>query len=188
MKSVVNDSVTELLDRWRDGDRSVLDQLLPLVYADLRRLAAVALRAAPGHTTLQTTALVHDVLLRLLNRPAADFESITHLLNASARMMRQTLVDRARAARTDKRGGDWVRDDFTLALELPIPDGTDLAALDVALHELETFDSRMARIVELRYFIGLDTNEVAGLLGISERTAHRDWIGARAWLRDHLDG
>ncbi|MEO8011750.1 MAG: ECF-type sigma factor [Dokdonella sp.] len=188
MKPENNSNVAHLLERWRNGDRSVLERLLPLVYADLRRMAAGMLRAHSGHGTLQTTALVHDVLLRLLDRPAADFESSAHLLNASARMMRQTLVDRARAAQSDKRGGGWLRDEFTAALELPIPDGTDLGALDLALNELESFDERMAKVVELRYFVGLGMKEIGGVLGIAERTARRDLIGAHAWLQERLNG
>ena len=142
--------------------------------------------ATPGHPTLQTTALVHDVLLRLLGRAPAEFENSAHLLNASARMMRQTLVDRARKAMSEKRGGRWIRDDFTQALELPIPDGTDLAELDTALTDLESAHERMAKVVELRYFVGLEVTEVAATLGITERTARRDWVAAREWLRDRL--
>jgi len=179
--------VTELLHRWSGGDAQALERLLPLVYADLRRMAAAVLRVTPGHATLQTTALVHDVLLRLLGRAPADFENTAHLLNASARMMRQVLVDRARKASADKRGGQWLRDDFTEALELPIPDGTDLAALDRALNELESVHERMAKVVELRYFVGLDVADIAGTLGITERTARRDWVAAREWLRDRLE-
>jgi RNA polymerase sigma factor (TIGR02999 family) len=181
------DSVTQLLQRWGEGDSVALDRLLPLVYADLRRIASRELRATPGHATLQTTALVHDVLLRLLGRPPSAFENGTHLLNASARMMRQVLVDRARKASTEKRGGRWLRDDFTEALELPIPDGTDLAALDRALTDLESVHERMAQVVELRYFVGLEVTEVAATLGITERTARRDWVAAREWLRDRLE-
>jgi len=187
MSEATGDSVTRWLVRWREGDKAALERLLPLVYADLRRIAASQLRGHSGHTTLQTTALVHDVLLRLLDRPAADFQSTAHLLNAAARMMRQNLVDRARAARTDKHGGGWLRDDFTAALELPIPDGTDLANLDSALDELAAFDERMAKVVELRYFIGLGVAEVAATLGVAERTAQRDWIAARAWLKERLE-
>jgi len=179
--------VTELLHRWSGGDAQALERLLPLVYADLRRMAAAVLRATPGHATLQTTALVHDVLLRLLGRAPADFENTAHLLNASARMMRQVLVDRARKASADKRGGLWLRDDFAEALELPIPDGTDLAALDSALNELESVHERMAKVVELRYFVGLEVADIAGALGITERTARRDWVAAREWLRDRLE-
>lgn len=181
-----NDSVTSYLQQWRAGDARALDRLLPFVYADLRRIAAGVLRATPGHATLQTTALVHDVLLRLLGRAPMEFQDTTHLLNASARMMRQVLVDRARMAATDKRGGRWLRDDFTAALDLPIPEGTDLDALDDALGELERAHERMARVVELRYFVGLEVAEVAAALGIAERTARRDWIAAREWLRERL--
>ncbi|MEO8010305.1 MAG: ECF-type sigma factor [Dokdonella sp.] len=182
-----DNSVAALLDRWRRGDKNALERLLPLVYADLRRMAARLLSTNEGHATLQTTALVHDVLLRLLDRPAADFESTVHLLNAAARMMRNTLVDRARANMAAKRGGGWIRDDLSVALELPIPDGTDLDELDRALDELESFDERMARVVELRFFVGLGMHELAAMLGVTERTAHRDWAGARAWLKDRLD-
>lgn len=182
-----DDSVTRYLQQWRAGDARALDRLLPFVYADLRRIAAGVLRATPGHATLQTTALVHDVLLRLLGRAPMAFEDTSHLLNASARMMRQVLVDRARMAATDKRGGRWLRDDFAAALELPIPEGTDLDALDAALDALERAHERMAKVVELRYFVGLDVAEVAAALGIAERTARRDWIAAREWLRERLE-
>lgn len=186
MTEPANDSVTRLLQRWSEGEPAALDRLLPLVYADLRRIAAGLLRSTPGHATLQTTALVHEVLLRLLGRERVQFESGAHLLNASARMMRQVLVDRARKASTEKRGGRWQRNDFTDALELPIPDGTDLAALDRALNELESMHERMAKVVELRYFVGLEVAEIATALDINERTARRDWVAAREWLRDRL--
>ncbi|MEO5560846.1 MAG: ECF-type sigma factor [Dokdonella sp.] len=187
MTEVAPDSVTQWLQRWSEGDSAALDRLLPLIYSDLRRMASRELRGTSGHATLQTTALVHDVVLRLLGRPPSSFESTAHLLNASARMMRQVLVDRARKANSEKRGGRWLRDDFSAALELPIPDGTDLAALDRALNDLESVHERMARVVELRYFVGLEVAEVAASLGVTERTARRDWVAAREWLRDRLD-
>jgi RNA polymerase sigma factor (TIGR02999 family) len=182
-----SERVTELLHRWSGGDAGALDRLLPSVYADLRRIAASALRAGPAQATLQTTALAHEVMLRLLGRAPGDFHDTAHFLNASARMMRQILIDRSRRAHAGKRGGTWLRDDFAEALELPIPDGTDLAALDRVLDELESLDERMARGVELRYFVGLDVAEVAATLGITTRTARRDWAAAREWLRDRLD-
>ena len=187
MHAGATDNVTQWLQRWHDGDAQALERLLPLVYADLRRIAAGMLKATPGHATLQTTALVHDVLLRLLGREAVDFQDTSHLLNASARMMRQVLVDRARKAHSEKRGGGWLRDEFEAALELPIPDRTDLAMLDQALDELETVHERMARVVELRYFVGLEVEEIASALGVNERTARRDWVAAREWLRERLD-
>ncbi|MEO7916927.1 MAG: ECF-type sigma factor [Dokdonella sp.] len=182
-----NDSISRWLERWRDGDSVALDRVLPLVYADLRRIASRELRVTPGHATLQTTALVHDVVLKLLGRPPSSFENAAHLLNASARMMRQVLVDRARRAHAEKRGGHWLRDDFTEALELPIPDGTDMAELDRALEELEGAHERMAKVVELRYFMGLESAEIAATLGVDERTVRRDWAAAREWLRERLD-
>lgn len=181
------DSLAHLLRRWHARDADALDQLLPLVYADLRRIAAGLLRSNSGHTTLQTTALVHEVFLRLLGRPPASFRDGAHLLNAAAKMMRQILVDRARAAASVKRGGAWLRDDFTEVLELALPDNADLEALDAALNELEAIDRRMAQVVELRFLIGLGVAETAAVLGITERTAHRDWIAARAWLKTQLD-
>lgn len=180
--------ITLLLQRWRGGDRAALERLLPMVYADLRRMAVGQLRNQAGHTTMQATALVHDVLLKLLERPVGDFQSTSHLINAAAQMMRQLLVSRARAAATDKRGGGWRRDDFTQALDLPIPDDTDLAELDQALTMLESIDERMSKVVELRYFVGLDMQQVADTLGVAKRTAHRDWATAQAWLRSRLSG
>jgi RNA polymerase sigma factor (TIGR02999 family) len=187
MDDAAPNGVTQWLQRWREGDAQALDRLLPLVYTDLRRIARGVLHATPGHPTLQTTALVHDVLLRLLGRAPADFRDTAHLLNASARMMRQVLVDRARKAATEKRGGGWLRDGFDAALELPIPEGTDLDALDRALTDLESAHERMAQVVELRYFVGLEVAEVAATLGITDRTARRDWVAAREWLRERLD-
>ena len=129
-----HDSVTRLLQRWSEGDSSALDRLLALVYADLRRLASRELRSTPGHATLQTTALVRDVILRLLGRPPSAFDDRSHLLNGSARMMRQILVDRARKAHAEKRGGRWIRDDFTEALELPTDWHDDSMVLSVFAH------------------------------------------------------
>ena len=181
-----DDSVTRWLERWREGDPVAFERLLPLVYADLRRIAASLLLNTPGHATLQTTALVHEMLLRLIGREPASFESGAHLLNASARMMRQVLVDRARRMGTEKRGGAWWRADFEEALELRISDNVDLIELDRALEELEAMDPRMAKVVELRYFVGLEVVEVAAALGVVERTAQRDWVAAHAWLRRRL--
>lgn len=182
-----DDRVTQLLHRWREGDAGALDRLLPQVYADLRRLAASLLRTHPGHGTLQTTALVNDVLLHLLGKPPSAFNDTAHLLNAAARMMRQALVDRARRAATDKHGGGWSRADFEAALEVPVADGADVQSLDRALDELAEVDERMAKGVELRWFVGLEVAEIAAVLGITERTAYRDWCTAREWLRTRLD-
>lgn len=181
------DDITHLVQRWSTGDRSALDRLLPEVYAELRRLARVQLGRQQGHHTLQATALVNDVLLKLLDRDAPQaLESRAHLYNTAARMMRQLLVDRARSANADKHGGGWLRDDFTQALDLPIPEQTRLPELDAALTELARLEPRMAQVVELRYFIGLSVAEVAAMLELEERTVYRDWAAARAWLKDRL--
>jgi len=186
MTDLGQDDVTRMLQRWREGDADALERLLPLVYADLRRLAASHLRDRSGHTTMQTTALVHDVLLRLLERPPSTFSDGAHFFNAAARMMRQLLTQRTRAATAIKRGGNWRRDEFTEAMQLPIPDDTDLVALDQALTELEAIDRRMAQVVELRYFIGLEMEDIAATLNIAKRTVHRDWAAAQVWLRARL--
>lgn len=183
----VGNSTDALLKRWSEGDAMALDRLLPLVQADLRRIASRLLHGMPGHATLQTTALIHEMWLRLLGREPAAFEGAEHFLNAAARMMRQILINRARKAATDKRGGTWARSDFDGVLDLPIPDGTDLLALDQALGDLEAIHPRMAHVIELRCFVGLEVEEVGTALGLSERTVRRDWIGARAWLQERLD-
>ena len=184
--SSCTDQTTALLHRWREGDRDALDLLLPRVYADLREIAARQLSRHQGHETIQTTALLHDVLLRLLDREPASFDSTAHLLNAAARMMRQHLVDRARATMAEKRGGGWLRDELTQKMASLIPDDSDLVDLDQALTELAQFDARMAQIVELRYFVGLNVGEIAAALGTSDRTVQRDWLLAQSWLRDRL--
>ena len=160
--------------------------MLPRVYADLRAIAARELYGHRGHDTLQPTALVNDVFVRLLSGNERRVESGAHLFNTAARIMRQILVDRARKAASEKHGGEWKRDDFTAALDLPIPESTRLPELDEALVALEALDPRMAKVVELRYFVGLSVPEVARVLDVDERTVFRDWAAARAWLRDRL--
>ena len=181
------DDITRLVQRWSAGEPGALERLLPHVYAELRRLARIQLGRRNGHDTLQPTALVNDVLLKLIDRERPQaLESGAHLYNTAARMMRQMLVDRARSAAADRHGGGWLRDDFTRALELPIPEQTRLPELDEALTELARLEPRMAQVVELRYFIGLGVAEVAAMLGLEERTVYRDWAAARAWLKDRL--
>ena len=183
-----SDEITLLVQRWSAGDRDALDKLLPGIYAELRRLARIQLGRQQGHDTLQATALVNDVLLKLIDRDAPQaLESRTHLYNTAAKMMRQMLVDRARSAAAEKNGGGWLRDEFTRALELPIPEQTRLPELDAALTELSALEPRMAQVVELRYFIGLSVAEVAAMLELEERTVYRDWAAARAWLKDRLN-
>lgn len=179
--------ITQLLRRWHGGDTASLDALLPRVYDDLRRLAAHELRGHKHHDTLQPTALVNEVFARLLGAAKVDLVSRKHLFTTAAKLMRQTLIDRARAQLREKRGaGQWQQVDWLEALALPIEADTNLPALDDALRALETLDPRMAQIVELRYFVGLEVTEVAALLDVDERTVYREWAMARAWLRQRL--
>ncbi|MBL8300232.1 MAG: sigma-70 family RNA polymerase sigma factor [Rhodanobacteraceae bacterium] len=179
--------VTQQLRQWQQGDEGALDALLPLVYEDLRRIAAHELRSHRGHETLQPTALINDVFVRLLGASSLDISNRKHLYTTAAKLMRQILIDRARAQSRDKRGGgQWQRVDFIEAMALPIEQDTHLPALDEALTALAALDARMAEIVELRYFVGLEVVEVANLLGVDERTVYRDWAMARAWLRHQL--
>lgn len=176
-------TLDEHLSRWRAGEPDALDRLLPLVYDELRRLAASQLRRHAGHATLQPTALVHEVLLKLLGAGTVDFENATHWYATAARLMRQVLVDRARAQQRDKRGGGALRVPLIDAVGLPIEHDTDLLDLDRALEALAARDPRVARVAELRCFVGLEVAEVAVVLGVDERTVYRDWALARAWLR-----
>jgi len=181
--------ITQLLRRWHAGDGDALDALLPQVYAELRKLAAHELRGHQHHDTLQPTALVNEVFARLLGAGKVDISNRKHLFTTAAKLMRQTLIDRARAQLREKRGGgQWQRVDFIEALALPIEANTQLPALDEALTTLASLDPRMAQIVELRYFVGLEVSEVALLLEVDERTVYRDWAMARAWLRQRMDG
>jgi len=179
--------ITQLLRRWREGDPGALDEALPAVWDELRRIAAHELRAHRGHDTLQPTALVNDVFVRLLGAKNLDIGDRKHLYTTAAKVMRQVLVDRARAQAREKRGGGaWQRVDFVEALALPIEADTDIPALDEALKALAEHDGRVAQIVELRFFAGLEVSEVAILLDLDERTVYRDWAMARAWLRQRL--
>jgi RNA polymerase sigma factor (TIGR02999 family) len=179
--------ITGWLARWGEGDLAALDRVLPQVYDELRRLAAHELRGHRHHETLQPTALVHDVFVRLLGAGAVDIHNRRHLFTTAAKLMRQVLVDRARAAQRDKRGGGvWQRVEFIEAMALPIDAATELPSLDAALTELAALDPRMAEIVELRCYTGLAVAEVAHVLGVDERTVYRDWAMARAWLKDRL--
>lgn len=175
--------IDDHLRAWRAGEAGALDRLLPLVYDELRRLAASQLHRNLGHATLQPTALVHEVLIRLLGAGRVDFENATHWYATAARLMRQILVDRARAQQRDKRGGGATRVPLIDAVGLPIEHDTDLLDLDLALDALAARDPRVAQVAELRCFVGLEVDEVAALLGIDARTVYRDWALARAWLR-----
>jgi RNA polymerase sigma factor (TIGR02999 family) len=171
----------ELLARWRDGDQEALQSLIPLVYKDLRELAHRQLkRERPDHT-LQTTALVHEAYLRLAGQRPFEANNRAHFVAVAARLMRQILVDYARTRGAAKRGaGQKVTLDS--AVELGHLPNANVLAVDEALQELAEMDQQQSRIVELRFFGGLTTDEAAEVLGISRSTAKRDWNVAKAWL------
>lgn len=177
--------VTELLVKWKEGDQQALNDLLPIVYTELHRLAHLHLRKERPDHTLQSTALVHEAYLRLEKQGVVKFENRSHFLAICSQLMRQILVEYARGRRAAKRDGG-----VKLALEDIVAaarsKGTDLIALDDALSELGKLDAQQARIVELRFFGGLSIEETADVLGISPATVKRDWAAARVWLHREL--
>ena len=180
--------VTELLSAWRRGDQGALEQLIPLVYAELRSLAARYMRREKAGHTLQTTALVHEAYLRLAKDQDRTWENRTHFFAVAAQVMRNLLVDHARASACVKRGGGQPDLVLDVVPDLGQVDPEVLLALDVALQRLQEMDPRAARIVELRYFVGLTVEEVAEVIGASEKTVKRDWAAAKAWLQSELKG
>ena len=185
-KTPASEPVTALLRRWRGGDRAALDALVPLVYAELKRVAEGYLRRERG-ATLQPTALVHEAYLKLIGGADVDWQDRRHFFAAAARLMRQILVDHARHRDAAKRqGGERI----TLSsLDPPEPrNAIDLLALDQALSALEDLDERKARVVELRVFAGLEFAEIGELMDLSRATLDREWRAARAWLYYALGG
>lgn len=179
--------VTQILVQFEKGDRAGYDQLLPLVYAELRKIATAKLALErPGHT-LQATALVHEAYLRLVGtQQELRWDSRGHFFGAAAEAMRRVLVDNARQKRSAKRGGDYKRQDLS-ALQLAGPVRDDrLLELDEALVKLEASDKRSAEVVKLRFFAGLTIPEVANALGVSRRTADSIWVYARSWLMEEM--
>ena len=184
--------VTDTFLRWRSGDPTALDDLLPRVYDELRALADAYMRRERAGHTLQPTALVHEAFLRLLQLPPGSVQNRIHFFALAAQAMRRILADHARRHRAAKRGGSAVR----VPLELveggapATPAGDDVAAddLDAALEDLAKLDERQARVVELRFFGGLSIEETAEVLAVSTATVKRDWLVARAWLHRELRG
>lgn len=171
--------VSLLLAAARDGDRDALDQLVPLVYDDLRRLAGRELRREMGHRTMHATALVHELWLKLSGAGPVEASSRTHFFAIAARAMRQVLVDQARRRRAEKRGGEWQATTLGEGDAAVDVDVDEMLALDDALERL---DPRQRQIVEMRFFGGLEEREIAQVLGTSERTVRREWVRARAHL------
>jgi RNA polymerase sigma factor (TIGR02999 family) len=180
------EDVTGLLVAWGDGSREALDQLMPLVYDALRRLAHRELKRERPGGTIGTTALVHEAYLRLVNQSRARLEDRSHFMSLAARMMRRVLVDEARRRQAAKRGAGVPRDSLSDVAEPSVAPESGLPALDEALTRLEAFDPSLSRVVELHYFGGLTFEETAEVLGVSTTSAWRDWNTARAWLYDAL--
>jgi RNA polymerase sigma factor (TIGR02999 family) len=177
--------LTAVLRSWHGGDRSALDRVMPVIYDELRALAARHLAGERSGHTLQTTALVHEAYLRLAGQQHADWKNRAHFFGAVSTIMRRILVDHARRRARDKRGGGEAVVPIDQTNEPAAPardDGVDVEALDDALHRLATLDQRQARIVEMRYFSGMTVEEIAEALAISTGTVKRDWTVARAWL------
>jgi RNA polymerase sigma-70 factor, ECF subfamily len=181
-------NVTELLEAWSAGDAGALDRLLPLVYDELQRRAAAALRRERRGHTLQPTDLVHEAYLRLVDQRRMVWRNRAQFFGVAAEMMRRILVDRARARRRAKRSGGWSRVTLERAVAVTPPFEVDLLDLDVALTRLASFDARKSRIAELRFFGGLTLQETAEVVGVSVATVERDWQVARAWLFEALSG
>jgi RNA polymerase sigma factor (TIGR02999 family) len=181
-----SEQITGLLVRWSQGDDHALDELIPLVYNDLRRMAARRLQNERSGHTLQPTALANEVFLKLDASAKVPWKNRVHFYAVAARAMRQVLVDYARRRRRDKRGGeiDFVHLDEALAF---VPErSSELLALDEALHRLAVREPRKARVVELRFFGGLSNQEIAEVLEISSNTVTRDWDYGKAWLHREI--
>jgi len=178
--------MTELLIEWSNGDQSALEKLMPLVHEELRRLAHRYMRRERRGHTLQTTALVNEVYLRLVDQKGISFESRAHFFGIAARAMRQILVEYARQRSALKRGGAMERVALEEAALVTDKPSAELIALDEALSELAEFDERLSRMVELRFFGGLSVKETAEVMRVHPNTIVRDWSMAKAWLRRRL--
>ncbi len=179
--------VTGLLLAWRRGEQAALEQLVPLVYAELRRVAHRRLGREPSDRTLQTTELVNEAYLRLIDARRVDWQNRAHFFAVAAQLMRRILVDSARSRQNLKRGGGAQKVSLDEALILSAERGRELVALDDALNALAATDARKSRVVELRYFGGLSVGETAEVLEVSADTVVRDWRFAKSWLAREME-
>ncbi len=187
MTSAITEQITQLLAGWERGEQGALDQLTPLVYDELHRIAHRCMRRErPGHV-LQTSALINEAYIRLIGQREAHWQNRTHFFAIAAKLMRRILVDEARGKRYAKRGADAQRVTLTSGIVKAREQSFDLLALDDALADLEEMDPRKSRIVEMRFFGGLSLEEIAGVLGVSSPTVEREWRAARAWLHRAMD-
>ena len=180
--------ISKLLRAWSEGDQAALDQLIPLVYTELRRMAAGYLRRRGGQNSLQPTAIVHEVYLRLLGQRDVHFENRAQFFGLASHLIRTILVDHVRQRQAAKRGGGWRKVELTDAADVVQTREVDMIALDHALESLSARDPQQGRIVELRYFGGLTIEDTAKFLKISPATVKRDWNLARAWLYREIIG
>lgn len=178
--------VTQLLHEWGDGDPDALPRLIPLVFRDLHRIAASQFAREPAGHTLQPTALVNEVFLRLVERRKVHWQSRAHFFAFAAQLVRRILVDHARSRKRDKRGGGAQKTSLTEAAHFAAVRHYDLVALDNALNDLEKIDPQGSRVVEMRFFAGLGYEEIAQVLGVAPSTVRRRWRSARSWLYRQL--
>ena len=179
-------TVTQLLQNWSSGSQDAAEEVLPLVYQELRRIAARQLRRERDDHTLEATALVHEAYMRLQGQAGFHWPSRAHFFAFAAHLIRRILVDHARNRNRAKRGGGWERVTLAEAADLALSRSSDLLALDEALSSLESVDPRKAAVVELRFFAGLNLEETAEQLGVSPETVGREWRRAKAWLYSQL--
>jgi RNA polymerase sigma factor (TIGR02999 family) len=182
------ENVTQLLIGWSKGDKEALDKLLPLVYNELHRQAAAYLRRERVGHTLQTTALIHEAYVRLVDQKNVHWQNRAHFFGIAAQLMRRILVDHARTKKRVKRGGSDIRVSLSEVTIKADARDLDIVALDEALERLARIDEQQSRIVELRFFSGLTVEETAEVLGISPATVKRDWSMAKAWLHREISG
>ncbi|HEU0253711.1 MAG TPA: sigma-70 family RNA polymerase sigma factor [Pyrinomonadaceae bacterium] len=182
------ENITELLASYGRGDKESLDRLMPIVYEELRRQAARYLRREQPGNTLQTTALIHEAYVRLVDQRNTQWQNRAHFFGIAAQMMRRILVDHARAKKRVKRGGSEIRVSLSDATVAAKEQDLDVVALDAALERLALIDEQQSRVVELRFFSGLSVEETAEVMGISKSTVKREWSMARAWLHRELSG
>jgi len=187
MSESANQDITAILQDWSNGKREALDELLPLVYDELRRQAARYLRRERADHTLQTTALIHEAYLKLIDQKNVKWQNRAHFFAIAAQAMRRILVDYARTKKREKRGGDAQKVSLEEATMIAVEEkSVDLLALDEALLRLAKVDEQKVRLVELRYFSGLSVEETALVLGISPKTVEKHWTLTRAWLHREL--
>jgi RNA polymerase sigma factor (TIGR02999 family) len=188
MKTQTQADVTRLLINWTNGDKTALEALMPMVYGELHRLARRYLRRERSDHTLQSTALVHEAYLRLVDQKGVQWQNRAHFFAVAAQMIRRILVDHARTHNAEKRGGGACKLALDEAIAVPQRRDLNLVALDEAIDGLAAIDPQQGRIVELRFFGGLSIEETAEVLSISPATVKRDWAVAKAWLYRDLSG